>query len=1083
MEIKLLLGRVKNISMALAVSYVLLFSSSLIAAPTPLSQNGQLRVSGMQLVNECGTAIQLRGVSSHGLQWYGLSQCMDYCCVTSSGLDYLANTVGIDVFRIACYSAENGYVSNPSGFTAQVNNIVEMCEQKGIYALIDWHNLTDGDPNTNIIYARTFWESMATAHKNRRNVIYEICNEPNGVSWSQIKTYANDIIPRIRAIDNDAVIIVGTPNWSQLGWDVVNDKLSFSNIMYTFHFYAATHDTSMLSNFVGLLPIFVTEWAATEATGAGGTNYTRADQFISIMATNKISWCAWSWSEAPEASGMLNAGACNAGTWSSYKPTGSYVVGKVSNPADNFGSCTIATVTHTPSLPAATETVGPSHLILDDMVDGNYMSRICTDWYTYDDSNDCNNKDCVNNPRGTSLIVPWSDDRFEDSGVPFMPFYMQQPGRGGGSDYAARITGIVRTTFEYGFAGLGFPLKEPQSPVNISSATGLTFWCKSNESRSFRLKINSPAAFNNREDEDMYGFVFTATTSWQKISVDFSSVLFSQEGWGNTLVTKAMALSAVNAIQWQTQGQTGAPYNFDLWVDDVVLLNAPAAQKTIAAIGCLPPALTSTRTPIVTATRTPTLIITSTATRTATGTRTPLSSPTNTAANTSTFTRTVTLTATRTRTVVPTNTNTAAETPTFTRTATPTATRTATPTATRTATPTATRTATPTATPTATRTSTPFPTGTNTSVNTATFTRTVTATSTGTATPTNTVYNSPTLTPTRTFTRTPSFTSTATGTYTATLSHTASPTISQTWTGTPPTSTATPTITQTWTNSPTLTRTPTTTVTQTNTPLDTATFTHTATTIETLIFTATTIPTGMPTNTPTDIPSDTATHTPVNTSTEVETPVSTDTPQPTETQVHTNTEVPTAVITDTPLPTITPSDTNTPVPTAVITDTPLPTNTPENTNTRIPTSTSTPENTFTRTPTRTGTPTLTRTPTIVLTATPTRTPEPQDAEVFEITNMTGYPNPYNPAIGLPMHIRVEFSRKHTNVEGGVYTASLRCIKRIEFPDSLWAGERTLTIPASLLSGLANGSYYFVLTADSDNGAKARSKIQGFSILK
>ncbi len=904
---------------------------------------------------------------------------MDYCCITNTGLDYLINTVGIDIFRIACYSTQNGYTSNPSGFTAQVNSVVAMCEQKGIYALIDWHNLTDGDPNTNIIYARTFWESMATAHKDRRNVIYEICNEPNGVSWTQVRTYANDIIPRIRAIDPDAVIIVGTPNWSQLGSEVVSNKLSFSNIMYTFHFYAATHDTSMLTNFVGQLPIFVTEWAPTEASGAGGTNYTRADQFISIMATNKISWCAWSWSEAPETSGMLNPGSCDAGTWNSYKPTGSYVVGKINNPPDNFGACTIATVTNTPNVPAPTETVGPANMFLDNMTDGNYMSSICTDWYTYDDSNDCTDKDCVKNPKGTSLIVPWSRDRFEDTGQPIMPFYMQSPGRGGGTDYAAHISGVVTTTFLYGFAGLGFPLKEPQAPVNISTATGLSFWCKSAIPMSFRLKINSPAAFGGKEDEDMYGYVFSATTAWTKVTVDFASVLFSQEGWGDTTVTRTMALSAVNAIQWQTQGQTGAPYTYDLWVDDVVLINAPAAQKTIAAIGCMPPAMTSTNTPATTLTFTPSK--TMTATRTATSTAT------------STATRTATGTATRTNTAMASYTNTPANTPTNTYTA----------------------------------------------MQTATWS----------ATRTNTPYNSPTLTVTGTYTIIPTFTSTssvqssktATQTRTATLSHTASPTITLTETGTPPTATHTPTITRTLTPPPTATQTPADTPTSTRTSTATATKTATAadtptefpTGMATFTYTATAVPTG----TATEIPSETPANTPVNT--------------PVDTPANTATAIPTQV--NTAVWTATNTAVNTPAATASRTAT--------YTHTIMPTATATPVNTIT----------------------PTQTPAAADSETFKITGEIIYPNPYNPGFGTPLRLKAEFSQSHRNVVLRIYSSAMRLVRECKLPDSAWAGTRTMPLQATVFTGLANGCYFYVITAEGQNKETAKSGISGLIILK
>ncbi len=43
-------------------------------AQTPVAINGQLKVAGTKLVNQNNYPIQLRGMSSHGIQWY--SQCL-----------------------------------------------------------------------------------------------------------------------------------------------------------------------------------------------------------------------------------------------------------------------------------------------------------------------------------------------------------------------------------------------------------------------------------------------------------------------------------------------------------------------------------------------------------------------------------------------------------------------------------------------------------------------------------------------------------------------------------------------------------------------------------------------------------------------------------------------------------------------------------------------------------------------------------------------------------------------------------------------------------------------------------------------
>src|SRR5262245_51747069 len=112
-----------------------LFCSVLCYTQTPVSINGQLKVIGTKLCNQNGTPIQLRGMSTHGIQWYAN-------CTPDIALDTLAWKWGADVFRIAMYVQEGGYETNPAGFTAQVKQLVDKATTRGMYALIDFHMLT-----------------------------------------------------------------------------------------------------------------------------------------------------------------------------------------------------------------------------------------------------------------------------------------------------------------------------------------------------------------------------------------------------------------------------------------------------------------------------------------------------------------------------------------------------------------------------------------------------------------------------------------------------------------------------------------------------------------------------------------------------------------------------------------------------------------------------------------------------------------------------------------------------------------------------------------------------------------------------
>lgn len=303
-------------------------------AGSPVAINGKLSISGTKLVNKCGNTVQLRGMSSHGVQWFQQ-------CYNNAALDALVNNWGIDVFRIAMYVQEGGYINNPAGWKTWIDNMVDQCAARGIYCIIDWHILNPGDPNANLTEARDFWSYMSNKHKNKDHVIYEIANEPNGVSWSTVKTYANDIIPRIRANDASTVVIVGTPTWSQDVDIAANDPLTFSNIMYALHFYSGTHGASLRTkadNAIARgLALFVTEFGTSAADGNGGPFLSpQTDDWMTWMNANKLSWVNWSYADKAETSAALAVNACAAGNWNSTSTSGAYIKNRILTPADNF---------------------------------------------------------------------------------------------------------------------------------------------------------------------------------------------------------------------------------------------------------------------------------------------------------------------------------------------------------------------------------------------------------------------------------------------------------------------------------------------------------------------------------------------------------------------------------------------------------------------------------------------------------------------------------------------------------------------------------------------------------------------------
>ena len=285
---------------------------------TPVSQHGQLSVKNGQLVDKSGKGYQLRGMSTHGLTWFPEF-------VNESAFKTLRDDWNTNVVRLAMYVDEWGngqcYMGNKSGSLELLEKGVDICIKLDMYVIIDWHVLNPGDPSKYTNEAKSFFETVSKRYAKYPNVIYEICNEPNGgASWSgNIKPYAEKIIPVIRKNAPNSVIIVGTPTWSQEIDKPLLDPLNYKNVMYAFHFYAATHAglRSNVENCVAQgLPVFVSEFGTCDASGGGANDFNETQKWLSYFDKQGISYCNWSICNKDETCSVLRPGTSANGNWS-----------------------------------------------------------------------------------------------------------------------------------------------------------------------------------------------------------------------------------------------------------------------------------------------------------------------------------------------------------------------------------------------------------------------------------------------------------------------------------------------------------------------------------------------------------------------------------------------------------------------------------------------------------------------------------------------------------------------------------------------------------------------------------------------
>ncbi len=323
---------------------------------------GRLQISGTQLRDKNGNAIQLAGMSSHGLTWFPLidlnvntttnqnilKQQITFNPTggvpfpyTSSAVGNMVNQMHIQVIRASMFpydpwngaeakSYDNSYPEWKWYNINLVNAIVQSAINQNIYVIIDWHAGEGNDTNPNPYWTsghvQEFFTYMVDKWGSYPNVIYETVNSPTYISWADnggpgLKTYNQNVIDFIRARENtngyayDNLIIAGTPTWSQEVDVATNDPLTGTMMAYTYMWYAGPHfgwvqsrgDTA-LANLATKAPnhtLFMSEVGTSNSDGSNGVYYNNFNILMEWAKTKKLSWLNWSVAHKDESSAIF----------------------------------------------------------------------------------------------------------------------------------------------------------------------------------------------------------------------------------------------------------------------------------------------------------------------------------------------------------------------------------------------------------------------------------------------------------------------------------------------------------------------------------------------------------------------------------------------------------------------------------------------------------------------------------------------------------------------------------------------------------------------------------------------------------
>uniref|UniRef100_A0A914ECA8 Glycoside hydrolase family 5 domain-containing protein n=1 Tax=Acrobeloides nanus TaxID=290746 RepID=A0A914ECA8_9BILA len=207
---------------------------------------------------------------------------------------------------------DGGYLAYPEREYDKMKTVIEAAINV-IYVIVDWHEEK--------AYLRTqqaiqFFKNISKTYGSCPHIIYEIWNEPTGVNWITITTYAQQVIPAIRENDLHNIIVVGTPNWSQDVDIAVNSPLNYSNVAYTLHYYAGIHKQALRNKATVAiskgLPIFITEYGTTNVQANGTVDVEESQLWWQFNDKNKLSYCNWAIDIVQENTAALISGTTAA---------------------------------------------------------------------------------------------------------------------------------------------------------------------------------------------------------------------------------------------------------------------------------------------------------------------------------------------------------------------------------------------------------------------------------------------------------------------------------------------------------------------------------------------------------------------------------------------------------------------------------------------------------------------------------------------------------------------------------------------------------------------------------------------------
>lgn len=143
----------------------------------PLGEKDMLHVEGNRLCNVEGKEVWLQGVAVPSLGWSAKGEHVRESIAVAVG-NWNANCVRLSVHSKYWIGAEG--LPPPEEYKKTVDDVIESANRHGCYVVLDLHEYKAPTEKH-----AEFWRDAAARYANRPGVLFDLLNEPHGISWDE----------------------------------------------------------------------------------------------------------------------------------------------------------------------------------------------------------------------------------------------------------------------------------------------------------------------------------------------------------------------------------------------------------------------------------------------------------------------------------------------------------------------------------------------------------------------------------------------------------------------------------------------------------------------------------------------------------------------------------------------------------------------------------------------------------------------------------------------------------------------------------------------------------------------------------